>query len=506
MITSLAEVPQQADKNKNLKYNALLLKSLLEKLEGAIFNINFHGIITSVSEEFTVLVGRPGNHSFFIGQHLASFMEGRNVAARIQRKILSLSKETAISSYQHSCCWKDNDCEIELVLEFFRPSPEETEINVFVKKLKKGESPSSAKQKNLEQIIDNLGAVIWLCSQDTSHIYYVNSCFEKYYEMTFEDFRKDPDLLHNRIHPDDLNGVMAAYDASQGPTVWKYEFRYLLNNGTWRYISSYRYPIYDKNNNLIQLAGISIDVTQYRKEQEQILSKFNKSNEELKKANRLLEDFTAFSCHNLKNPLRAINIYTEILQTNYFQHIDENGKKVFSTIQAAIHRMKEIIEGIGKLFLISHDSKEIPNLDISRLIEQNIELLYSPAVKPMCSIEKGTLHSIPIKQEHMALILENLIENSIKYNNNFPYIKIRSKEFKNHITYSIQDNGIGIPKEMGEQVFQLGKRLYIKPDQPGAGIGLPTCKKIMSLYGGMIWIHSAPRKGATFYLLFPKRL
>ncbi|WP_032113760.1 ATP-binding protein [Candidatus Paracaedibacter symbiosus] len=418
-----------------------------ENFKGSIINVNEQGIITSASENFFLLTGQ--SESAVLGKNIAEFI---------------------------------------------------------VKKLDEEQNPFPA-QVYLEQIIENIGAVIWLCSLDVKEIYYASPSFEKCYEITVEDYVKGLSVFLNRVHPDDLESFMRIYDISQGFLIREFDFRYLLNDGSWRYLSVYRFPVYDENGNFSKIAGVSIDNTNLYKAQEEMQrqqQKLAKTNEELNRMNELLEDFTAFACHDLSQPLRTVNAYTQILEAHYLQNIDDEGKLMLSSIYTAIHRMRTLIEGIRSLSLIREEPVKTSSVNIKDLIKKAIEPIYVAPPNSLCQIEMGELHPLHVKEEHVLSLLENLIENSVKYNNRLPRIKIRSKKFASFLVYTITDNGIGIPREAYEQIFKLGKRLNTKPEQLGTGIGLSACKKIMSLYGGKIWVHSKLDEGSTFYLLFPQ--
>lgn len=361
-------------------------------------------------------------------------------------------------------------------------------------------------QVTIEEIIGNMDVLIVISSYDHQEIHHITPNFEKIFGLLFEDFINDKALFTKRIHPLDFNKITRIYNISQRELIRELDFRYLLNNGQWGYFNVYRFPLYDEEGNECQIASIIIDNTKLYNLQEKLHLEKNiiiKQNKKLIKINELLENFTAFACHDLVQPLRIANNYTQLLEGKHLQNMDEEGKQIFSSIYAANNRMKNLIEDIKSLFLIRDESTKNPLIDPKKLIEEIIKPLYTSSVSPLCTLELKELHPLSIKEEHFIIILENIIENSIKYNNIFPHIKIHSKIFKTGVVYVITDNGIGIPIESQEEIFKLGKRLSIKSDLPGTGIGLWACKKIMALYGGEIWVHSQIHKGSNFYIFIP---
>lgn len=497
------ELDRRDNMPNKLSCTGSLTNYLATKLKGSIIIIDNQGNIVSVSEEFLKLTDQT--EFSVLGKNLADFTEEHSSKKALIDKIDSLITHKA-SRIMFSCLWSTKITKIKLLFELFSPENNNTEIPVFVTKHEE-EKPFVAENLDFKQILESLGILVWHSSIDVSDIYYISPGFENYYEIKFKEYLKDPWLLFNRIHPDDRESVLRVYDSAHGLSIWSLGFRYHLNNGSWRHIHIYRFPVYDKSGDVSSIVGVAIDNTPlYQSREEMTLNQKNlaTTNSKLIAFNDALMDFTGFACHDLSEPLRSFKIYTEMLEKNYVQNLDEDGQLVLNTIHNATQRMEELITGINKFFLTRKESVETTPLDINELIEKTIKPTYASSLKPTCSIEVSKLHPLRINEKHMITLLQNLISNSIKYNNNFPHIRIRSKEFRDSIVYTIADNGIGIPEKMHEQIFKVGNRVNEKPEQPGAGIGLFACKKVMSFYNGLLWVHSKPGEGSTFYLLFPK--
>jgi signal transduction histidine kinase len=487
-------------------YKESILRNLSKKLNGGIISLDKQGIITAVSKEFLELVDQPA--SLILNKSLANFI-GQTKLEDYFLNHVNFMLEGKVPNLSFSCFWETNNKKLNLFFEFYPPEKNDSHIGGFIQNLTKAHL-SVLSQDNIEQIMQHLGAVIWTSGLDPRDVYYVSPGFKSLYEMNLDDHIKDPSIFLSRIHPEDLETVIKIFTPSpEEESIKQGDFRYRLNNGSWRHITFYRYPFYDEKAKILKFVAVAIDSTPLYKVQEQMQLQqleLSRINEQLEKTNQMLEEFTTFACHDLSPPLRAFKIYTELLENAYLKDIDEDGRIMLLSIKTAIDRMQDLIKGIGGLSIIGVEGSPSlsTSINIAELIEKTIIPLYAPPFNPLCKIELNRLHPLKIKEEHMVAILENLITNSIKYTNNFPHIKIRSKEFKSAIIYTLSDNGIGIPKEADDFIFKFGKRLQTKPEQAGSGIGLFACKKIMSLYDGKIWVHSTVGKGSTFYLLFPK--
>jgi light-regulated signal transduction histidine kinase (bacteriophytochrome) len=109
-------------------------------------------------------------------------------------------------------------------------------------------------------------------------------------------------------------------------------------------------------------------------------------------------------------------------------------------------------------------------------------------------------HSVPLVH-----LFQNLISNALKYRSGeTPRLKISAREDGTAWRFSVQDNGIGIPKEFQSQIFGIFKRLHNRSEYPGTGIGLAICQKVVEEYGGRIWVESEPGSGSTFLFTLPR--
>ena len=247
----------------------------------------------------------------------------------------------------------------------------------------------------------------------------------------------------------------------------------------------------------LQSANENLEVQIQEKEQAKLQAMA--SNEEL-------ERFAYVASHDLKEPLRTIGSFTNLVKRKCNDHMDEDVKKYFHFITDGVTRMSEMLDDLLALSKLNGkvEMSEIPLQkmvgDIETSLQQLLErcqgeIIYNDL--PMISANKTQMHQL----------LQNLIANGIKFKKpNVPSrIKIYAQERRYDYVISIEDNGIGIPKEHQKKVFTLFQRLHKKEEYEGTGIGLTVCKKIVENHGGTIWIESEYGVGTTMFFTIQKK-
>ncbi len=243
-------------------------------------------------------------------------------------------------------------------------------------------------------------------------------------------------------------------------------------------------------------------------ERHRSLRQLHRLNEELKRSNEDLEHFAHAASHDLKSPLRTMSLFAELLVKKYGDS-DPETAQLSQGIQANARRAADFIED-----LLTHarlgspdDIATIAPRQISHLeagVQNVVESLDSLLRETGAEIVYGSLPSVVISRTHLTRVLQNLIENAIKYRRPTvtPRIEISAREEAGEWVIAIQDNGQGFQPEHVEVIFQPFKRLH-GDEYPGSGIGLATCRKLVKWNGGTIWAESTPNSGSTFYFSLP---
>jgi light-regulated signal transduction histidine kinase (bacteriophytochrome) len=229
-------------------------------------------------------------------------------------------------------------------------------------------------------------------------------------------------------------------------------------------------------------------------------------NFELQRSNEELDSFAYIASHDLKEPLRGIHNYANFLMEDYADVLNGDGIAKLQTLVRLTQRMEDLINSLLHFSRLGRAELTRQTVNLNELVQQVITTL--TIARPQPEIEFHIPHPLPNVEGDRAQITElftNLISNAIKYNNK-PHKQIEigitpSTHPPIHPpTFYIRDNGIGIPNEHLEKIFQIFRRLHARDDfGGGTGVGLTIARKIVERHGGRIWVESTLGQGSVFY-------
>lgn len=233
-------------------------------------------------------------------------------------------------------------------------------------------------------------------------------------------------------------------------------------------------------------------------------------NYELKRSNEELDSFAYIASHDLKEPLRGIHNYAHFLMEDYAQILDEEGVAKLQTLVQLAQRMEDLVNSLLQLSRLGRADLIQQPIDLNDLVQQAIATL--TMARPDLAVDfriPQPLPTVACDHNQVLELFTNLISNAIKYNNKAePWVEIGvlagaaaqgAEHLESHVFY-VRDNGIGIPQEHVEKIFQIFRRLHGRNEfGGGTGAGLTIARKIVERHGGRIWLDSVPNQGTTFY-------
>ncbi|MES2649170.1 MAG: PAS domain S-box protein [Bacteroidota bacterium] len=227
---------------------------------------------------------------------------------------------------------------------------------------------------------------------------------------------------------------------------------------------------------------------------------------QLEMANKDLEAFSYSVSHDLRTPLRAINGYASIIEEDYNESLDKEGKRLLNEVRSNAKKMGMLIDDLLTFSRMGRKLISATTVNMTGLCSTAFDELQE-SNKRQVDFE---LHPLADAEADYALIKQviiNLLSNAIKYSSKaeFPKVIISSKinEVENEVVFSVKDNGVGFDMKYVSKLFGVFQRLHSNDEFEGTGVGLATVQRIINKHGGRVWAESAPDKGATFYFTLP---
>ncbi len=262
-------------------------------------------------------------------------------------------------------------------------------------------------------------------------------------------------------------------------------------------------PFSNLRSKLIGTLCVVYDMTEKQRVETELKLNLSK----LERNNKELEHLTKITSHDLKEPLRTITSYIQLLDRNYADQLDEAAK---SYIDFAVSGTKSLHQRITALSKYA----DLMKYHVFTPVDCNKAILFAQdKMQNIISHKRASIiisKSLPTVSGIFPQIVQlfcDLLENALQYNiSDNPYIEINFQKKGSFYEFSVSDNGIGIPEEIQTKVFDMFSKSHILPTNEkssGVGMGLALCKKIIDRHNGQIWFESS-KSGSTFYFELPQ--
>ena len=260
--------------------------------------------------------------------------------------------------------------------------------------------------------------------------------------------------------------------------------------------------IKDANDIPIFNLGMLENISEKRRAEE----KLQEYSQNLEESNQDLEQFAYIISHDLKEPLRMMTSYTQLLKKRYSDSFDETGDEFMDYIVNGAKRMNDLINDLLAYSRVGRDkraSKFVNILDLIEVIKSNLKMISEE--KNATIIVNDILPPVYSNKPQITALFQNLINNSIKYSREGvpPKVEIGVRKKKKYWEFYIKDNGIGIAQGNLDKIFLIFQRLHANHQYSGTGIGLAIAKRIIQNHNGEIWARSIEGEGTTFYFTLP---
>jgi len=370
--------------------------------------------------------------------------------------------------------------------------------------------------ETLKYITDAVPGVVYrykITPDGNQQFDFVSAGVEDLFDSSREEFNMMLQGQWDKILPDDYEYLkQTIVEAVQNVEPWEAEFRIKIKGGDITWIHGASVPEPPKDDGSIVFNGIFSDVTA-RRMAEDTVNKLNleleqrvrERTEELERANQELETFNHTVSHDLKNPIRSVEIFAKFLEKRYGDRLDQQGIEYIQSIHNSVNEMKELIQDLLQLSRVGQNELEKEEVDMNALCQSIFQDLRQH--DHSSDIEFHAYDMPEAKADHNVIkyAVRNLLSNALKFtqDRNPAVIEVGGYRKDDESIFYVRDNGAGFDPAQYRDLFKTFKRLHSNEEFEGTGIGLAIVEKALVRHGGYVCADSKEGEGAIFYFALP---
>lgn len=351
---------------------------------------------------------------------------------------------------------------------------------------KEYESELRETKRKLEAVLDTIQAAVFMKDTDSRYLLMNQACRDL---LGVDEDAAVVGTTDHELFPDDVAQQFREDDRKvfEREETVEIEEDVPTPDGTRPHLTR-KSPVYDETGEPYALCAVSTDVS------------------ELKQREKELEQFAYAASHDLREPLRVISNYLQLLERRYGGKLDEDALEYVDYAVDASERMKDLIDGLLTYSRVGRRGGEFEPTDLNEVLsaaQSNLEIAIE---QTDATIEADELPIVRGDDDQLLTVFQNLLDNAIIYaGDEPPEIEISVSEETDEWVVTVADEGIGIDPDQAHRAFEIFERLH-DDDADGTGMGLALCKKIVDRHGGTIWIDSVPGEGTAVNFTLPKHV
>lgn len=224
------------------------------------------------------------------------------------------------------------------------------------------------------------------------------------------------------------------------------------------------------------------------------------ANAALARSNLELQRFAYVASHDMREPLRSVRSFSELLAREYADKLGPSGTRHLGRVIAATARMQALVTDLLEFARIESRVEPFVAVPLSEPVAAALDDLDAVLRETGAEVTIGDLPTVRCDRVQMVQLFQNLVSNAVKFRRPDvrPRVAITARMTSEGCEVSVADNGIGIEQRHWDRIFDIYQRLHTEAAYPGRGIGLATCRRIVERHGGRIWVESVPGDGSIF--------
>lgn len=360
------------------------------------------------------------------------------------------------------------------------------------------EGLSSQDFLHLKSAIDE--AAIVAITDKSGKITYVNKKFcaiSKYSES--ELLGNTHRIINSNYHPKEFF-IDMWNTISEGKT-WEGEIRNRAKDGSLYWVNTTIVPFMDAEGKPERYVAVRYEITE-RKLAEEQLKIYSKK---LEISNQELQDFASVAAHDLQEPLRKIQTFSDRVKLKAKDSISPEAYDYLDRVQASAKRMQILINDLLTYSRVTTKANPFSQVSLNKIVTQVKSDLEIRIEQTAGTVNISNLPDIDADPTQMHQLFQNLISNALKFHKPDcpPIVTISANVDEKTCAITIADNGIGFEQKYADRIFTIFQRLHGRHEYEGTGIGLAVCRKIIDRHGGRIVARSELGKGSTFIVYLP---
>lgn len=229
-----------------------------------------------------------------------------------------------------------------------------------------------------------------------------------------------------------------------------------------------------------------------------------KTEDKIQQERSELIQFAAIASHDMKEPLRNVTSYLQLLQRSLGDRLEGDAKGYLQVAVESARRMHALVDDMLGFARADSEGGTFQLTECNAAFDVAVESLRVAIESSEARVSRGVLPTLIAVPSQLQRLFQNLVGNAVKFRGSAaPIVFVSAERVEAEWIFSVKDNGIGIPADQHERIFEPFKRLHTRTEFPGSGLGLAACRRIVELHGGRIWVESEMGNGTTFFVALP---